>query len=57
MWLKAPVEERGKDGTKRISGGKNTKKGTPQGGVISPVLANRYMNAVTNALRAPRKRG
>jgi RNA-directed DNA polymerase len=44
MWLKAPVEERGKDGTKRIGGGKNTKKGTPQGGVISPILANRYIN-------------
>ena len=44
MWLKAPVEEQDKDGTKRISGGKNTREGTPQGGVISPILANRYMN-------------
>ena len=44
MWLKAPVEERDEDGGKRMSGGKNAKKGTPQGGVISPLLANRYMN-------------
>jgi RNA-directed DNA polymerase len=44
MWLKAPVEERDQDGGKRMTGGKNAKQGTPQGGVISPVLANRYMN-------------
>jgi RNA-directed DNA polymerase len=44
MWLKAPVEERGENGGKRMSGGKNAKTGTPQGGVISPLLANRYMN-------------
>jgi RNA-directed DNA polymerase len=44
MWLKAPVEERTEDGGKRMTGGKNAKKGTPQGGVISPLLANRYMN-------------
>jgi RNA-directed DNA polymerase len=44
MWLKAPVEERTGDGGKRMSGGKNAKKGTPQGGVISPILANRYIN-------------
>ncbi len=44
MWLKAPVEERDKDGGKRMSGGKSAKQGTPQGGVISPLLANRYMN-------------
>ena len=44
MWLKAPVEERDESGGKRMSGGKSTKKGTPQGGVISPLLANRYIN-------------
>lgn len=39
-WLKAPiVEEDGKYG-----GGKKNKLGTPQGGVISPLLANIYMN-------------
>jgi RNA-directed DNA polymerase len=44
MWLKAPVEEQDKDGGKRVTGGKAAKKGTPQGGVISPLLANRYIN-------------
>jgi RNA-directed DNA polymerase len=37
LWLKAPVEER--DGN-----GKQSTCGTPQGGVISPLLANLYMN-------------
>src|ERR1700736_4549427 len=44
MWLKAPVEETDKDGRKRLTGGKRHKQGTPQGGVISPLLANLYMN-------------
>lgn len=44
MWLKTPVEERGSDGTRRMTGGKGSKQGTPQGGVISPLLANLYMN-------------
>src|SRR5208337_2529281 len=44
MWLKAPIEERDKDGTRRMSGGKGTRCGTPQGGVVSPLLANVYMN-------------
>ncbi|MBV8917227.1 group II intron reverse transcriptase/maturase [Bradyrhizobium sp.] len=44
LWLKAPVEERDEDGTRRMTGGKNSKQGTPQGGVISPLLANLYMN-------------
>jgi RNA-directed DNA polymerase len=44
MWLKAPVEETDKDGRKRLTGGKRHKWGTPQGGVISPLLANVYMN-------------
>ena len=44
MWLKAPVEERDGDGNRRMTGGKGSKHGTPQGGVISPLLANLYMN-------------
>jgi RNA-directed DNA polymerase len=44
MWLKAPVEQTDRDGRKRLTGGKRHKWGTPQGGVISPLLANLYMN-------------
>src|SRR6516162_1322990 len=44
MWLKAPIEERDEDGTRRMSGGKGAKRGTPQGGVASPLLATIYMN-------------
>jgi RNA-directed DNA polymerase len=44
MWLKTPVEERTGAGGKRLTGGKGSKRGTPQGGVISPLLANIYMN-------------
>jgi RNA-directed DNA polymerase len=44
MWLKAPVEETDGDGRKRLTGGKRNTQGTPQGGVISPLLANLYMN-------------
>jgi RNA-directed DNA polymerase len=57
MWLKVPVEERDETGKKRLTGGKDNNRGTPQGGVmvsglpvgaccasISPLLANLYMN-------------
>ena len=39
LWLKSPVSTDGK-----LSGGKKNKLGTPQGGVISPLLANIYLN-------------
>jgi RNA-directed DNA polymerase len=41
MWLNAPVEERGEDGRPQVS---RPKQGTPQGGVISPLLANLYLH-------------
>jgi len=44
MWLKVPVAERDENGKPRVSGGKGSTCGTPQGGVISPLLANLYMN-------------
>jgi group II intron reverse transcriptase/maturase len=45
MWLKAPIIEVDKDGTKRnVGGGKGNRKGTPQGGVISPLLSNLYLH-------------
>ncbi len=36
MWLKVPVEERDEKGNKRLTGGKNNDRGTPQGGVMTP---------------------
>jgi RNA-directed DNA polymerase len=45
LWLKAPIEERdGDDGKRHMTGGKGNRRGTPQGGVASPLLANIYMN-------------
>jgi group II intron reverse transcriptase/maturase len=45
MWLKAPIMEMDRDGRKRnIGGGKGNRQGTPQGGVISPLLANLYLH-------------
>jgi RNA-directed DNA polymerase len=49
MWLKVPVEERDERGRRRYSGGKRSKCGTPQGGVISPLLANIYINRMLKA--------
>ena len=43
LWLKAPVVEEGEDGKRRTLG---NPKGTPQGGVISPLLANIYLNVL-----------
>jgi RNA-directed DNA polymerase len=40
-WLKAPVFEKG-----QFTGGKKNNLGTPQGGVVSPLLANIYMNLI-----------
>jgi group II intron reverse transcriptase/maturase len=39
LWLRSPVSEDG-----QMKGGKKHKTGTPQGGVISPLLANVYMH-------------
>ena len=45
QWLKAVVIKEGKGGKKTvIGGGKKSQKGIPQGGVISPLLANIYLN-------------
>jgi RNA-directed DNA polymerase len=44
QWLKSPVVEKGKDGNNHISGGRSNRRGTPQGGVISPLLANLYLH-------------
>jgi RNA-directed DNA polymerase len=51
MWLKAPVEEKDEKGNKRLTGGKDQDRGTPQGGVASPMLANLYMNRMLKGWR------
>ena len=47
MWLKAPIEERNDRGkpNRRRAGN----RGTPQGGVLSPLLANIYMSRFLRA--------
>jgi RNA-directed DNA polymerase len=54
LWLKSPVEERDERGNRRMTGGKKSKRGTPQGGVVSPLMANIYINRL---LRHWRKTG
>jgi RNA-directed DNA polymerase len=44
LWLQSPVETTDGDGVRRMEGGKSVKRGVPQGGVVSPMLANLYMN-------------
>ena len=51
MWLKAPVEDTDAGGHRRMSGGKKATRGTPQGGVASPLLANIYMHRYIKAFR------
>jgi len=43
MWLRAPIAEEREDGKEEYKG---NEKGTPQGGVISPLLANIYLNVL-----------
>ncbi len=50
-WLKVPVEECDERGNRKRTGGKRSQRGTPQGGVISPLLANLYMNRILKAWR------
>jgi group II intron reverse transcriptase/maturase len=50
LWLKVPIVE--EDGA--YKGGKKNKKGTPQGGVISPLLANVYMNLLDRIVNNPK---
>lgn len=45
LWLKAPVMENGQP-----KGGKKNNIGTPQGGVISPLLANIYLHLLDKAV-------
>ena len=73
MWLKVPVDERDEGGKRRLTGGKDNDRGTPDhgrkpmqtlsgdkatgaaafrvSGVISPLLANLYMNRMLKGWR------
>jgi group II intron reverse transcriptase/maturase len=48
LWLKAPVYEDG-----QFKGGKKNEVGTPQGGVISPLLANIYLHLLDRIVNNP----
>jgi group II intron reverse transcriptase/maturase len=50
MWLKAPIAEE-EDGKRTFKG---SDKGTPQGGVISPLLANIYLTTLDAAMKMAR---
>jgi len=50
MWLNAPVIERDDAGHTK---GTRPKQGTPQGGVLSPLLANVYLHWFEKAFQAP----
>lgn len=50
-WLNAPVIERTARGEHRTTTARDEHRGTPQGGVISPLLANLYFRRFALALR------
>jgi RNA-directed DNA polymerase len=50
MWLESPVIERRDKGRPKVT---RPKQGTPQGGVISPLLANIYLHWFEKAFHAP----
>lgn len=47
LWLKAPIEERSDKGRRTRT--RTGNRGTPQGGVLSPLLANTYMRRFLKA--------
>jgi RNA-directed DNA polymerase len=50
LWLQTPVVERDENGRTKAS---RPKQGTPQGGVISPLLANIYLHWFEKAFHGP----
>ena len=51
QWLTAPVAEQADRGGWRYTSGKRATRGTPQGGVVSPLLAHVYMNRYLKVFR------
>jgi RNA-directed DNA polymerase len=57
QWLKAPVIGEDESGTRQtVGGGKGNSQGTPQGGVISPLLANAYLHVLDRVWQRHRLR-
>ncbi len=54
QWLDAPIVEEERGGKRRVL---PNKQGVPQGGVISPLLANLYLNALDWAVNDPQEPG
>jgi len=54
QWLDAPIVEEQRDGRERIV---PNRQGVPQGGVISPLLANLYLNTLDWAVNNPKQQG
>jgi RNA-directed DNA polymerase len=50
MWLRAPVVDQDEDGRPTI---RQSRSGTPQGGVISPLLANTFLHWFDRAFHGP----
>jgi RNA-directed DNA polymerase len=51
-WLRAPIVEEGREGKRRVT---PNRQGTPQGGVISPLLANIYLNPLDHQINGSNK--
>jgi RNA-directed DNA polymerase len=47
QWLRAPIVEENREGKKKVT---PNRQGTPQGGVISPLLANIYLNPLDHLI-------
>lgn len=54
QWLKAPIVEEQRKGKGRVL---PNKQGVPQGGVVSPLLANLYLNKLDWAVNADHEQG
>lgn len=49
MWLRCPIVEKDEQGRRKIT---KPERGTPQGGVISPLLANVYLHAMDSSFHS-----
>ena len=54
QWLDAPIVEEQRNSGRRVL---PNRQGVPQGGVISPLLANLYLNALDRAVNDPNQPG